>query len=273
MLLRGVGMSMEDIRLCDVRPKVITERVLAVWFCPFVISTVQIDIRIDLAKRSRVTQHYAHLTWPTGGEDRPLVMGVAGGSGSGKTTIADAVIETIGGEKISHLQHDAYYRELDHLDQAERTKVNFDHPDSLETELLVAHIEALRRGESIHRPVYDFNTHSRTDDVVVVEPRHVLLVEGILVLAESPLRDLMDLKIYIDTPADLRVVRRLRRDIVERGRSVESVIDQYLTTVRPMHEQFVEPSKRFADIIVPEGYNPSVVGTVVSMIRDVLAGR
>lgn len=200
-------------------------------------------------------------------------MGIAGGSGSGKTTIADAVIAAIGAHEISHLQHDAYYRELEHLDYEARTRVNFDHPDSLETELLVEHILALRRGESIKRPVYDFSTHSRTADVVVVEPRHVLLVEGILVLSEPPLRELMDLKIYIDTPADLRVIRRLRRDIVERGRSVESVLDQFLATVRPMHEQFVEPSKRFADIIVPEGYNPSAVGTVVSMIRDVLGGR
>lgn len=220
-----------------------------------------------------VTGHATHHTWPTDGEDRPLVMGIAGGSGSGKTTIADAVIATIGADKIAHLQHDAYYRELDHLEPAARAKVNFDHPDSLETELLVDHIGALRRGERIERPVYDFSTHSRTDAVVVVDPRHVLLVEGILVLADPALRELMDLKIYIDTPADLRVIRRLRRDIVDRGRSVESVIDQFLTTVRPMHEQFVEPSKRFADIIVPEGYNPSVVGTVVSMIRDVLAGR
>lgn len=220
-----------------------------------------------------MNRHHAHLTWPTGGEDRPLVMGIAGGSGSGKTTVADAVIEAIGDDQISHLQHDAYYRELDHLDADARRKVNFDHPDSLETELLVDHIMSLRRGEAVDRPVYDFSTHSRTDRVVRVEPRHVLLVEGILVLAEPPLRELMDLKIYIDTPADLRVIRRLRRDIVERGRSVESVVDQYLATVRPMHEQFVEPSKRFADIIVPEGYNPSVVGTVVAMIRDVLGGR
>ena len=201
------------------------------------------------------------------------MMGIAGGSGSGKTTIADAVIETIGRERISHLQHDAYYRDLNHLDYDARIKVNFDHPDSLETELLVSHLERLRAGEAIERPVYDFATHTRTTGVVIVEPRHVLLVEGILVLAEPELRDLMDLKIYIDTPADLRVIRRLQRDIVERRRSVDSVLEQFLSTVRPMHEQFVEPSKRFADMIVPQGYNPSVVGTVVSMIRDVLAGR
>ncbi len=220
-----------------------------------------------------MTQHLAHLTWPTGGEDRPVVIGIAGGSGSGKTTIAAAVIDAIGGGEISHLQHDAYYRELDHLDEEQRRKVNFDHPDSLETELLVEHIRQFRRGEPVDRPVYDFATHSRTDRVVRVEPRHVLIVEGILVLAEPPLRELMDLKIYIDTPADLRVIRRLRRDILERGRTVESVIDQYMSTVRPMHLQFVEPSKRYADIIVPEGYNPGVVGTVVAMIRDVLGGR
>ncbi len=211
-----------------------------------------------------------HLTWPTHGEDRPVIIGIAGGSGSGKTTIAAAVVEAVGPERVALIQHDAYYRRLDHLDFEERTKVNYDHPDSLETELLVKHIEQLRAGNSIDRPVYDFSRHTRSDDVVTVEPMPVIIVEGILVLVEPALRDLMDLRIYIDTDGDLRVLRRLERDLVERGRSVESVLHQYLETVRPMHLQFVEPSKRYADIIFPEGYTPGAVGTLTSMIRNIL---
>jgi len=215
----------------------------------------------------------AHHRWPTDGEDRPLVIGMAGGSGSGKTTIADAVVAAVGPEHVTLIQHDAYYRNLNHLSYEERTKVNYDHPDSLETELLVAHVVELRAGRSIDRPVYDFATHTRTDQTLRVDPGHVVIVEGILVLAEQALRELMDLRIYVDTDADLRVLRRLRRDLQERGRSLDSVIEQYLGTVRPMHLQFVEVSKRYADLIVPEGYNPGVVGTVTSLIRDFLAMR
>ncbi len=211
--------------------------------------------------------------WPTDGEDRPLVIGIAGGSGSGKTTISEAVVETVGPDLVTLIQHDAYYRDLAHLDLDARAAVNFDHPDSLETELLIAHLGELRAGRPIERPVYDFSRHVRTAATVTVVPETVVLVEGILVLAEAELREMFDLKIYIDTDADLRLLRRLRRDIVERGRTVDSVMTQYLGTVRPMHLQFVEPSKRYADIIVPEGYNTGAVGTVTSMIRDFLAGR
>lgn len=211
-----------------------------------------------------------HLTWPTHGEDRPVIIGIAGGSGSGKTTIAQAVVEGVGSDRVALIQHDAYYRRLDHLDFEERTKVNYDHPDSLETELLVEHVEKLRAGLAIDRPVYDFAAHNRSDEVVTVEPVPVVVLEGILVLVEPELRRLMDLKIYIDTDGDLRVLRRLERDLVERGRSVESVLAQYLETVRPMHLQFVEPSKRYADIIFPEGYTPGAVGTLTSMIRNIL---
>jgi len=154
-----------------------------------------------------------------------------------------------------------------------RFRENFDHPDSLETDFLISHLEALRRGEAIERPVYDFSTHTRTTDTVRVDPDLVVIVEGILVLTEADLRALMDLRIYVDTDADLRLVRRLRRDILERGRTVDSVLRQFESTVRPMHLQFVEPSKRYADFIVPDGYNPSVVGTVTSLIRDFLATR
>jgi uridine kinase len=211
--------------------------------------------------------------WPLDGVDRPFVIGIAGGSGSGKTTIAEVVVESVGSGDVVLIPHDAYYRHAPHLPFDERTKVNYDHPDSLETELLIHHVEELRAGNGIDRPVYDFAEHLRTAGTIRIEPKPVVLIEGILVLAEPELRKVMDLKIYIDTDADLRVLRRLGRDLIERGRTVESVTKQYLATVRPMHLQFVEPSKRYADIIVPEGYNEGAVGTVTSMIRDVLAGR
>jgi uridine kinase len=220
-----------------------------------------------------VTGTDAHLRWPTDGQNRPLVIGLAGGSGSGKTTIAEAIVETVGADSVALIQHDAYYRDLAHIPLDERVRVNFDHPDSLETDLLIRHLGQLRSGSSIEHPVYDFSTHTRTDRTVQVDPERVVIVEGILVLSEPALRALMDLKIYVDTDADLRLLRRLRRDLLERGRTIESVLDQYMTTVRPMHLQFVEVSKRYADIIVPEGYNASVVGTVTSLIRDFLATR
>jgi uridine kinase len=211
-------------------------------------------------------------TWPAEG---PLIIGIAGGSGSGKTTIAQSIVESIGYDSVALIQHDAYYRDLTHLPLDERAKVNYDHPDSLETDLLVAHLKGLKAGEAIERPVYDFTVHNRSSETVRVEPRPVVVIEGIVVLYEPELRALMDLKVYVDTDADLRIVRRLARDINERGRSFDSVRLQYLETVRPMHLQFVEPSKRYADIVIPEGYNVGAVATVVSMIRDVLssAGR
>jgi len=202
-----------------------------------------------------------------------MVIGVAGGSGSGKTTIAHAVVENVDAKKVSLIQHDAYYRDLAHLELEERQKINYDHPDSLETELLIHHLQELRAGRSVEVPLYDFSLHTRTANTTHVESEAVIMVEGILVLAEPELRKLMDLRIYIDTDPDLRFIRRLSRDITERKRTVESVTEQYLRTVRPMHLQFVEPSKRYADIIVPDGYNPSVVGTVTSMIRNFLDER
>lgn len=214
-----------------------------------------------------------HRRWPTDGEERPFVIGIAGGTGSGKTTIAHSVLEILVGEGVVLIQQDAYYRDLAHLTYEERTQINFDHPDSFETELLIEQLRLLRAGQAVDRPVYDYAAHTRNSDVVRIEPEPVILVEGILVLVEPALRDQFDLKIYIDTDADLRLMRRLRRDIVERGRTVESVLMQYETTVRPMHLQFVEPSKRYADIIVPEGYNVGAVGTVSSMIRHYLAGQ
>ncbi len=202
-----------------------------------------------------------------------MIIGIAGGSGSGKTTISHAVVDAVGADVIALIQHDAYYRDNAHLEFEERVKINYDHPDSLETELLIQHLTELRAGTAVDVPVYDFSVHTRTSETVHVDPEAVVIVEGILVLAEPELRKLMDLRIYIDTDSDLRFIRRLRRDIEERGRSVPSVTKQYMSTVRPMHLQFVEPSKRYADIIVPDGYNHSVVGTVTSMIRNFLTGR
>jgi uridine kinase len=208
--------------------------------------------------------------WPT---TSPLIIGLGGGSGSGKTTIARSIVEAIGPDDVTLIQHDAYYHDQTNLPMEERLKVNYDHPDSFETTLLVAHLRELRAGRAIERPIYDFTVYNRMADTVRVEPKHAVIVEGILVLYEPDLRELMDLKIYVDTDPDLRILRRLERDLKERGRSFDSVHDQYLDTVRPMHLQFVEPSKRYADIVIPEGYNTGAVATVISMIREVLRQR
>jgi uridine kinase len=196
---------------------------------------------------------------------RPLVIGIGGGSGSGKTTIARAVVSGLSG--VALIQHDSYYRHQPHLNFSDRTRVNYDHPDSLETELLIRHLRSLKEGEPVARPTYDFTLHLRAEETERVDPAPVLIVDGILVLADAELRAELDLKIYVDTDPDIRLARRLRRDMEERGRHPASVIEQYLTTVRPMHLEFVEPSKRYADLIIPEGYNPRAVATVVEMIR------
>jgi uridine kinase len=199
--------------------------------------------------------------------DRPLFIGLAGGSGSGKTTIAEEVVDRLEG-RVALLHHDAYYRNMVELSFEERTRVNYDHPSSLETELLVKHLESLRSGVAIEHPVYDFAQHLRSSETTPIAPARAVIVEGILVLSDAQLRSELDLKIYVDTDPDLRLARRLERDIAERGRSVESVIDQYFATVRPMHLEFVEPSRRYADLIIPEGYNPAAVATVVELIRS-----
>ena len=211
-----------------------------------------------------------HQDWPAPGRDTRLVIGLAGGTGSGKTTVAEAIVHALDGERVAFLEHDAYYKDLRPLPFEERAAQNFDHPDAFETDLMIDHLRRLRAGEAVDKPIYDYATHLRTEQRIPVEPAPVIVVEGILVLAEPELRDLMDLKIFVDTDADLRFVRRIQRDIKERGRSPESVIEQYLATVRPMHLQFVEPSKRHADMIIPEGYNPGAVATLISMIRDYL---
>lgn len=201
----------------------------------------------------------------------PLVIGIAGGSGSGKTTVAQIILQRVGPDRIAFLQHDAYYKDLSGLPPAQRAEVNFDHPNSLETELLIRHIEQLKNGQPVEVPIYDFATHSRTNRTYTVQPRPVILVEGILIFVEKALRDLCDVKIFVDTDSDIRFIRRLQRDIAERGRTVESVIKQYLSTVRPMHLEFVEPSKRYADVIIPEGgHNTAALDMVVARIEALL---
>jgi len=202
---------------------------------------------------------------------RPVVIGVGGGTGSGKTTVADAILARVGRERVALIPHDAYYRDLSHLPFEERVKTNFDHPDSLETELLVAHLDALCAGRTVAMPVYDFSTHTRTDETRRVTPRPVVLVEGILVFVERALRERFDIKVYVDADADLRFIRRLRRDIAERGRTMESVIAQYLDTVRLMHLEFVEPSKRYADVIIPRGgFNEVAVDMVATRVMAMI---
>jgi uridine kinase len=202
----------------------------------------------------------------------PLIIGIAGGSGSGKTTVAQTILQRVGPERISFLQHDAYYKDLSGLPPVQRVEVNFDHPNSLETELLTHHILQLKNGKPVEVPIYDFSTHSRTDKTYTVQPRAVILVEGILLFTEAPLRELFNVKIFVDTDPDLRFIRRLERDISERGRSLEMVVKQYLSTVRPMHLEFVEPSKRYADVVIPEGgFNAAALDMVVARIETMLS--
>jgi uridine kinase len=204
---------------------------------------------------------------------RPVIVGIAGGTGSGKTTVARAIYDRVGSDKIEWISHDSYYRNFEGLNPEERHHINFDHPDSLETELLARHVDVLCKGSSVEIPVYDFATHSRKlDETHRVEPRKVIILEGILVLAEPELRKRIDIKLFVDTPSDIRFLRRLMRDIKSRGRSVESVIEQYMTTVRPMHEEFVEPSKRHADLIIPEGgENLVAIDAIIARVERLLA--
>ena len=200
-----------------------------------------------------------------------IVIGIAGGTGSGKTTVANVILDRVGADKIAFVAHDAYYKDLQNLSPSQRSLINFDHPDSLETDLMVEHIKALKASHPVDIPIYDFTTHSRTKQTHHIDPQPVILVEGILIFADASLRELFDVKIFVDTPADIRFIRRLERDLVERGRTVESVIQQYQSTVRPMHLEFVEPSKRYADVIIPEGgLNTVAMDMVVARIEELL---
>lgn len=200
-----------------------------------------------------------------------LTIGICGGTGSGKTTITNRLTEALSEDSVLLLQQDHYYKDTPHLPLDERAKQNFDHPESVDTQLLISHVRALREGQAIERPVYDFTQHRRVLATVHLEPRPALIVEGILIFENPALRNLCDIKIFVDTEADLRFIRRLRRDIRERGRTVESVIDQYMATVSPMHMEFVEPSKRYADVIIPEGgYNEVGIDLVIQKIRSLV---
>ena len=202
---------------------------------------------------------------------RAFVVGIAGGSGSGKTTITRSLAEALSADQVAVIEQDAYYRDLAHISYDERTKVNFDHPDSLELSLLATHVDTLCAGEAVDKPRYDFERHLRAPDTERVEPRPILLLEGILVLADVELRARMDLKIFVDTDADIRLIRRIRRDLEQRGRTFEQIRKQYYQTVRPMHLAFVEPSKRHADVIIPEGgQNRVALELILGRVREVI---
>lgn len=200
-----------------------------------------------------------------------MVIGVAGGSGSGKTTIIREILKDLGENDVVTLQHDAYYKDNTRLSLSEREKINYDHPDALETGLLVSHIKELIAGRKIEMPEYDFTIHARKKQGSSKEPAPLIIVDGILIFVEKALRALMDIRIFVNTDNDLRFIRRLKRDMEERARSMESVIDQYLSTVKPMHIAFVQPSRRYADIIIPEGHNTVSTAVVVNMIKQSMA--
>lgn len=203
---------------------------------------------------------------------KPVIIGIAGGTGSGKTTVARAIYDRVGKDRIEWISHDSYYREFEGLSAEEKHHINFDHPDSLETELLARQLDVLCKGSAVEVPMYDFDTYARRKETQRVEPRKVIIVEGILVLAEPELRKRIDIKLFVDTPPDVRFMRRLVRDIKSRGRSMESVIEQYITTVRPMHEEFVEPSKRHADLIIPEGgENLVAIDAIIARVERLLS--
>jgi uridine kinase len=204
---------------------------------------------------------------------KAMLIGIAGGTGSGKTTVAKAIRRELSEEEVVIISQDMYYLNNSHLPPEEREKINYDHPDAFDNDLLIRHLNDLKEGKRIQRPVYCFTTHLRLEETVPIKPTHVIILEGIMVLVNPEIRDLLDIKIFVDTDPDVRFIRRLSRDIKERGRSVQSVIDQYLRIVRLMHMEFVEPSKRFADVIVPEGgFNKVAVDLIVTKIRSILDG-
>ncbi len=201
----------------------------------------------------------------------PVIIGIAGGTGSGKTTVAKEVLKHFPGASVVTIHHDSYYRDRSHLPFEERVTINYDHPDAFENHLMLEQLTALKSGETIKKPLYDYETHTRKLETLTIRPARIVLLEGILVLAVREIRDVLDIKLYVDTDADERFIRRLRRDMVRRGRTAEQVIEQYLDTVRPMHLQFVEPSKRYADVIIPEGgKNVVAVDLIVTKLKDIL---
>jgi len=202
---------------------------------------------------------------------KPVLIGLTGGTGSGKTTVAKTIIEELGHDNIVLIQQDSYYKDQSHLSFEERIKTNYDHPFAFDTELLIEHLEELMAGKSIEKPVYDFSIHTRKEETVTINPCDVIVLEGILVLENEQLRDMLDIKIYVDTDNDVRFIRRLLRDTKERGRTMDSVVNQYLNVVRPMHQQFIEPTKKYADIIIPEGgYNKVAIDILVTKVKSIL---
>lgn len=207
-------------------------------------------------------------------ENKPVIIGVTGGSGSGKTTVSRAIFEQLHGHSLLMLQEDSYYNDQSDMPFEERIKTNYDHPNAFDTELLVKQLKDLLDWKTIEKPIYDYTEHTRSSEVEKVEPKEVIILEGILVLNDPALRDLMDIKIFVDTDDNIRIIRRIQRDIEERGRSLQSVIDQYKSTVKPMYHQFIEPTKRYADIIVPEGgENQVAIDLLVTKVRDILRKR
>lgn len=198
-----------------------------------------------------------------------LIIGIAGGTGSGKTTVVNQIIEELKNEEVDVISQDSYYQDTTHLTFEERKKINFDHPKSIDFELLVSHLKDLKAGKNIHQPIYSFKEHNRTGETIEIEPRKVIIVEGILILTHPEIREMFDIKIYVHADSDERLIRRLKRDIAERGRDLEEVLNRYQTTLKPMHQQFIEPTKEFADIIIPTNrYNTVAVDIVQTIIRQ-----
>lgn len=202
---------------------------------------------------------------------RPILIGIAGGTGCGKSTITHEIYKSLPAESITIIEQDSYYKDQSNLTFEERLKTNYDHPDAFDTELLMKHLSMLLEGESVDKPMYDFSIHNRKKETTRIEPKDIIILEGILILVEPELRNMLDIKIFVDTDADLRIIRRMQRDIKERGRTIESVIDQYINFVRPMHLEFVEPTKRYADIIIPEGgYNKVAIDIMISKVKEIV---
>jgi uridine kinase len=201
---------------------------------------------------------------------KPIIVGIAGGTGSGKSTVASEIFKSLPAGSISMIEQDSYYKDQSNLTFEERVKTNYDHPDAFDTKLLIKHLKMLLNGEAIEKPIYDFEIHNRKEETIRIEPKDVIILEGIMILVEPEIRKMLDIKIFVDTDADVRIIRRIKRDIKERGRTIDNVIEQYINVVRPMHLEFVEPTKRYADIIIPEGgYNKVAIDVMIARVKEI----